>query len=184
MTSPAPSSSVWLYALSGMADAVPATLPPGVAVYAAVDGPGMYIYANVAQPWAARLGPQRALQPTLAMAGASQGRPAAFRYVVETDVLPGMEDEFNAWYDTEHMPGLAAVPGTVRAQRFVVADGSPRYHACYDLETIDTLDSPPWLAVRGTAWSSRVRPAFRHTRRTMFRPLTTAADPAGVAGPR
>ena len=137
MTSPAPSSSVWLYALSGMADAVPATLPSGVAVYAAVDGPGMYIYANVAQPWAARLGPQRALQPTLALAGASQGRPAAFRYVVETDVLPGMEDEFNAWYDTEHVPGLAAVPGTVRAQRFLVAGGSPRYHACYDLETID-----------------------------------------------
>ncbi|WP_198084922.1 DUF4286 family protein [Variovorax sp. E3] len=102
------------------------------------------------------------------IAGASHGLAASFHYVVETDVLPEFEQDFNAWYAQEHLPGLAAVKGTVRAARYVVASGSPRYYACYDLESPDALDSPAWLAVRATAWSSRVRPAFRNTRRTMF----------------
>lgn len=105
--------------------------------------------------------------------GASSGVPASFHYVVETDVLPQQEEDLDAWYSQEHLPGLAAVPGTVRAARFVDATGSPRYYACYDLVTPDTLGSPPWLAVRATAWSSRVRPAFRNTRRTMFRRMAT-----------
>jgi len=105
---------------------------------------------------------------TQEIAGASQGRVAPFHYVVETDVLPEFEEELNTWYAQEHLPGLAAVKGTVRASRYVVAFGSPRYYACYDLESPDALDSPAWLAVRATAWSSRVRPAFRNARRTMF----------------
>ena len=77
-----------------------------------------------------------------------------------------------AWYDVEHLPGLAAVQGTVRASRFRNPRGSPRYHACYDIESPSTVGSPPWVAVRGTSWSQRVRPAFRNTKRTMFRRIT------------
>lgn len=101
--------------------------------------------------------------------GSSHGKAAAWHYIVETDVLPEAEADLNAWYDNEHLPGLAAVPGTVRAQRFVNDAGSPSYHACYDLQTIETFESPPWMAVRATDWSSRVRPHFRNTRRAMFR---------------
>jgi hypothetical protein len=81
------------------------------------------------------------------------------------------EADFNAWYDVEHLPGLAAVPGTARASRFRNPRGSPRYHACYDIESPSTVGSPPWVAVRGTPWSQRVRPAFRNTKRTMLRRL-------------
>jgi hypothetical protein len=56
---------------------------------------------------------------------------------VESDVLPAHEDAFNAWYDHEHLPGLAAVPGTVRAARYISAAGAPRYYAC-----LDSLDTP------------------------------------------
>ena len=101
--------------------------------------------------------------------GASAGADAPYHYVVETDVLPEREADFNAWYEREHLPGLASVPGTVRAMRFRNVDHRPRYHACYDLVRRETLGSPPWLAVRGTPWSDRVRPAFFNTRRTMFR---------------
>jgi hypothetical protein len=104
--------------------------------------------------------------------GASAGFPAPFHYVVETDVLPEHEADFNRWYDREHLPGLAAVPGTVRARRFRNPDGSPRYHACYDVVSPSTVGSPAWILVRATAWSQRVRPAFRNTRRTMFRRMT------------
>ena len=108
------------------------------------------------------------LQPLLHLRGAAAGSAAPYHYIVETDVLPGQEADFNEWYDTEHLPGLAAVPGTVHAARYRCDAGSPRYYACYDLAERATFGSPPWLTVRGTAWSSRVRPAFRNTARTMF----------------
>ncbi|MCC6194051.1 MAG: hypothetical protein IT518_06225 [Burkholderiales bacterium] len=69
------------------------------------------------------------------------------------------------------MPGLAGVPGCVRAQRYANLDSGPRSHACYDIVHPDVPQSADWLAVRATPWSDRVRPQFRNTRRTMFRLL-------------
>ena len=106
---------------------------------------------------------------TVELPGASHRADAPFHYVVETDVVPEQEADFNAWYDEEHLPGLAAVPGTVRAARYVCRDSSPRHHACYDFAWQEAFGSPAWLAVRATDWSSRVRPSFRNTARTMFR---------------
>ena len=102
------------------------------------------------------------------------GMPASAQKVahfVWTDMAAPEEPGFNAWYDEEHMPGLAACPGTGRARRFRNPGGSPRYHSCYDLVRTETLGSEPWLAVRQTAWSDRVRPQFRNLKRTMFRRL-------------
>lgn len=103
--------------------------------------------------------------------GASAGHAAPWHYVVETDVQEEAEQDLNDWYDQEHLPGLAGVPGTVRAERFICREQTPRYHACYDLATVETYGSPPWLAVRASAWSDRVRPAFRNTKRTMFKEI-------------
>ena len=102
------------------------------------------------------------------VAGASMGEAAAFHDVVETDPETGWAEEIARWYDTEHMPGLASVPGCVRASRFLNHDHGPLSFACYDLLTQETLGSPAWLAVRNTDWSSRARPHFTNTLRTMF----------------
>lgn len=103
--------------------------------------------------------------------GASAGAALVFHYVVEMDPEAGWMSELSAWYDTEHMPGLAAVAGCIRASRFLNHDHGPLSLACYDLVSEETLGSPPWLAVRGTEWSSRMRPRFTNTRRTMFEVL-------------
>lgn len=111
------------------------------------------------------------LAPLAALPGASAGATPGWHYVVETDVAPAHEAELNAWYQQEHLPGLAAVPGAVMARRWrrpASAPGAPLYLACYDLTDPLTLDRPEWLAVRHTAWSDRVRPTFLNTRRTMF----------------
>ncbi|CAP41061.1 DUF4286 family protein [Bordetella petrii] len=110
-----------------------------------------------------------ALALTTDVAGQAAGQPAPWFYVVETDIKAGAEIDFDRWYEEEHLPGLAAVPGTVRARRYLAREGSPRYYACYDLASRETFGSPPWLAVRATDWSSRVRPNFINTKRTMFR---------------
>jgi hypothetical protein len=103
--------------------------------------------------------------------GASAGAAPVFHYVVEMDPEAGWMPELSAWYDTEHMPGLAKVSGCIRASRFLNHDHGPLSLACYDLVSQETLGSPPWLAVRGTEWSSRMRPRFTNIRRTMFEVL-------------
>jgi hypothetical protein len=113
--------------------------------------------------------------------GASYGGDAPFHYIVATDVEPGWENEFNEWYDIEHMPGLAAVPGTVRCARLKSLDGRPKYHACYDLLSPAAMERDEWLAIRHTPWASRVRPHFVNTRRIMFRTLLDERR-AGVQG--
>lgn len=153
--------------------------------YAAVDTTQTYVYCRLPSSGAqaallaireraARSRPDAVLQWLRRISdlpGASKGRPAPWHYVVETDVLTQAEQDLNDWYDEEHLPGLAGVPGTVRAERFACGEDSPRYHACYDLETAETFGSPPWLAVRASAWSDRVRPSFRNTKRTMFKAI-------------
>jgi hypothetical protein len=103
--------------------------------------------------------------------GVSAATVSAFHYVVETDVDEGWWPEFTRWYDEEHMPGLAAVPGCVHAVRYVNHDYGPRSHASYLLVTEDTKGSPPWMLMTDSAWSSRVRPHFVNTIRTMMRSL-------------
>ncbi len=110
-----------------------------------------------------------AIAPLLHRDGPARGCTADFHYVVETDVDAGPEQELNDWYDTEHLPGLAAVPGCIAAARYRNLSHKPRYIAAYDLTEAGTLERPEWLAVRNTAWSSRVRPNFRNTKRTLFR---------------
>jgi hypothetical protein len=108
------------------------------------------------------------LELVLDMPGHSRGAPATSHYVVETDADDGWMPEIARWYDTEHMPGLARVPGCVHARRMTNHDSGPQSFACYDLIRPGVKESPPWLAVRGTAWSDRTRPHFTNTRRTMF----------------
>lgn len=118
--------------------------------------------------WAGEVRASR-LEPVFDAAGASAVEPAAFHYVVEMDPEAGWMPELARWYDTEHMPGLAAVPGCIRARRFLSRGHGPLSLACYDLVSEETLGSPAWLAVRATAWSDIARPHFTNTRRTMFR---------------
>ncbi|MCZ4316498.1 hypothetical protein O4H66_24105 [Comamonadaceae bacterium G21597-S1] len=118
------------------------------------------------------------------LVGASAGQAATFHYVVETDMPPEHAQQLTDWYAQEHLPGLAAVPGAVRAARYLCLDGVvPRSFACYDLTTPDALQSAAWLAVRHTAWSSRVRPLFRNPMRTMFRRATAAVEPSRSESP-
>jgi hypothetical protein len=108
------------------------------------------------------------LETVLDLQGASYTEKSIFHYVVETDAEEGWMPEIAKWYDTEHMPGLAAVPGCIRATRMLNHDHGPQSLACYDLISTQTLGSAPWLAVRNTAWSDIARPHFTNTKRTMF----------------
>ena len=72
---------------------------------------------------------------------------------------PAFEEEFNAWYDTEHLPERLTVPGFETALRFVCIYGHPRYLAMYDLANPHVLDSPEYLSIafaNSSPWTLRV----------------------------
>ena len=172
----------WLGAIPSMANArlrcFSATTPAALYLYLELPLPGLLETSDLAIvedifgvsfPQATDVAASR-LSRVFDVPGASIGQPPAFHYVVETDPEAGWAEEIARWYDTEHMPGLARVPGCVRASRFLNHDHGPVSFACYDLVSPETLGSAPWLAVRNTEWSDRARPHFTNTRRTMFTP--------------
>ncbi len=80
---------------------------------------------------------------------------------------PVFEEEFNAWYDTDHIPERLAVPGFLSAQRYICLSGAPRYLAVYDLANVEILDTPAYCAVAGenyTPWTRRVLSRVRSER--------------------
>jgi hypothetical protein len=69
------------------------------------------------------------------------------------------EDEFNDWYDTEHIPERVRIKRFIKAQRWLgVAD--PKISiVMYDLESLDVLQTPAYKAISGAGlspWSKRV----------------------------
>lgn len=79
-------------------------------------------------------------------------------HLAGTSVAPEHEEEFHAWYNTEHIPFLARVPGVLRTRRFASVDGSKRYLAVYELADPDVELSKEWDTARYTPWSARQRP--------------------------
>ena len=90
------------------------------------------------------------------------------RYTVEMDFELGWEREVFAWYDNEHLLGLASVPGCVDTTRCINLDHAPYSFAFYDLVSTEVQSCGPWLKVRNTTWSDKVRPHFSNVRRAMF----------------
>lgn len=68
-------------------------------------------------------------------------------------------DEFNDWYDTEHVPERERTKGFINAQRWLGADDPQISIATYDLESLEVLQSPAYRAIGGvnlSPWSKRV----------------------------
>jgi hypothetical protein len=80
-----------------------------------------------------------------------------------TEPRPSDEEEFNAWYDTEHLPERLAIPGFVCARRWVATplpgcEIHGKYLATYELVAPEVLQSAAYLAHVGdqfTPWSKR-----------------------------
>src|SRR5260370_1758227 len=65
--------------------------------------------------------------------------------MVWTDIDREFEDEFNHWYDEEHLPRLLEVPGFLSAGRYIAVKGAPKYLAMYELEDHNVLRSTAYL---------------------------------------
>jgi len=100
------------------------------------------------------------------------GDPAAATALlaVGQEPAPGHEDEFNAWMDIEHVPGLGAAPGTYAAHRYRSLHGEPGYFAVYHLRDLNVNKTPEWKQVSGTATSQAMRQHSRKRIRGLYVP--------------
>jgi hypothetical protein len=96
-------------------------------------------------------------------------RDAAGLLVNAMSVPPEHEHEFNEWYNTEHIPALAGVPGALCARRYRGSGAAQRYVAVYHLASPDVPDSPAWKTAANTPWTERMRPHFRDHLRIVSR---------------
>jgi hypothetical protein len=73
------------------------------------------------------------------------------------DIPAEHEDDFNRWYNEEHLIDRMECPGFLRVRRFVSVNGRPKYVALYDLAD-GAMTSEPYLKARAnpTPWTKLV----------------------------
>ena len=145
-------------------DTIDETVEPGPDFQAVVRGP---------TPWSQRIrgfyGDHRERMNFRLMrdVGTLPQDDTPWLYLVHTDIPDAIVDEYNEWYDREHLPRLVTVPGVVRARRYTAVSGHPRYLTAYELTDKDAFESPAGLRARKTPWTEKMRSLFQNTRRSM-----------------
>jgi len=105
-------------------------------------------------------------------------------FVVAHDIPDGREDEFSAWYNTEHIPAMLRLPGFLTARRFKLAHPpaagdarQPMYVSLYDLANEDAVENEQFMRDRESPWSSWVRSWYTRRLRIKAREITRLAAP-------
>lgn len=63
----------------------------------------------------------KTIGPVVEHRGASTSSGSAFYQFVFVNPVPGLEREFNTWYETQHLPDMVSTPGFVDGQRLKLA---------------------------------------------------------------
>ncbi len=92
---------------------------------------------------------------------------ARYKLVAFSNAIEGRDEDFEQWYDQQHMPDLLAIPGFVSAERFTcIGDAPHRYMAIYEIETDDLNALMEEIQKRGG---------------TELMPISDAIDPSTVS---
>ena len=90
--------------------------------------------------------------------------------IAAMDFSKVVDDEFNDWYDTEHVPALARVSGVLSARRFRTSAGGPKYVALYHLTSPAVVDGAEWKQASGsTPMPEHIRPQISDRLRLVCR---------------
>jgi hypothetical protein len=103
-------------------------------------------------------------------------KDAAALLLIAMNVAPEHEAEFKEWYNTEHIPALGGVKGTLSARRYRGTGATQRYAALYHLASSEVPYSSEWKSAANTAWTERMRPHFRDHLRFECRRYTRAGQ--------
>ena len=105
--------------------------------------------------------------------------------LIWTSVDPAHEQDFNQWYDREHMQERAAIKGFRWSRRYHSDTCSRQYLALYQTDTLHVFTSEPYRQAftKQTQWSERNFTRMRDTSRRVnaVTPLAGAGTGAAVA---
>ncbi len=96
---------------------------------------------------------------------------------VWTDINPAMDEEFNTWYDEEHIPErINEVQGFIAARRYLCVDGNPTYLAVYEMEEPSVIQSDAYkeISSRESPDTLKIRPHFLNTVRNIYQEILEA----------
>ena len=146
---------------------------------ASVEG-GPYFQGIVANPtpWSLRIrkhygeNRERMNFELMCEVGSTPQPDAPWMYIVH--IPDHIVNEYNAWYDSEHLPRCVGIPGVLRARRYTAAactsgHSGPKYLTAYELTGPDVWESPAALQARKTPWTEKMRSLFQNARRSMCR---------------
>jgi hypothetical protein len=88
---------------------------------------------------------------------------AHYEVVVLSNPVEGREDEYNRWYDEQHLKDVLAVDGIISAQRYKTAGPTPNpfaYMAVYGVETDDLSAMLGDIGARAGTDRMPMSPAF------------------------
>jgi hypothetical protein len=107
---------------------------------------------------------------------------AEYLFLLAHDVPPNREEEFTAWYNTEHIPAMLRVPGFLNARRFKMADplpaasgkqsSRPQFITLYDIADKKAMESEQLLKNRESPWCDWVRSWYTRRLRVKARRIS------------
>ena len=100
--------------------------------------------------------------------------------MVWCDVPAAKEDDFNRWYNEEHLAERLAIPGFLSGARYEAVKGGPKHLAYYELESAEVLLTPAYKKVQAnpTAWTKRSGPGTIAT--TLIRNVYSMIHPKAL----
>jgi hypothetical protein len=103
--------------------------------------------------------------------------------ITSMDIDPGDEEEFNHWYDREHLAERVAIEGFLEARRWIAEKASPKYFCTYSTETFEVLSSPAYkkALANQTEWSKNNISRFKNMGRVVGRITASRGKGRGAA---
>ena len=102
--------------------------------------------------------------------------------ITSMDVDAADEQEFNVWYDREHLAERVAIDGFLEARRWIAVEASPKYFCTYSTAAFEDLSSPAYkkALANQTARSTKNISGFKNMIRAVGR--ITASRGQGRGG--
>ena len=97
---------------------------------------------------------------------------------VWADVPADKEDDFNRWYNEEHLAELLSIPGVLNAARYEAVKSGPKHLACYELESPAVVESDAFKNRPISDWSKRASPTVIAT--NLINPVYEMIRPAAL----
>ena len=146
--------------------------PKYIALYDTVDAQVLQSDAylkvsNHPSPWTQRIRPYfqnfvRNEYELILTLGTVPDKASPYVLLVRLGIPPEHENEFNDWYNTDHLPALTSVPGVFGARRYRATVGSPNYLAVYEMADAEVRQTAAWRKAADSPWTLRIRRLYNN----------------------